>query len=847
MLSAAQFVQWCENLQLTEQTIQQIAQIRNSPPSRRVQSRAGNVSGRYPSRKMGFTIQFESHRNELAAIYEMEYDSSVLEYYDQPPPFKLVYEAKNGRNVGVLHTPDFFVIRSQTCGWEEWKTAEELERLGTQMPNRYQKQPDGNWRCPPGEAHAEKFGLYYRVRSGAEINWNLQRNLLFLEDYFHTESYPQDQETAEKITALISAIPGITLAELLNQEIKADEIYALIAQEKVYVNLQIAPLASQPERVQIFPDILTSKSFLAEVENSKIIPSEELPQTKTSPSTNNHLNNILKSASEKDCQEANRRYQIIAPYLRGAPPSFELVPKRTFYRWVNEWRKAENLYGSGYIGLLPKSHLRGNRHQKLPSTTLNLLEEFIANDYETLKQKGKLASYCTFQKACSEQGILAPSYKTFQKAIKMRPQYEQMSKRLGHRAAYKHETFYWELELTTPRHGDRPFEICHIDHTELDIELISARTSVNLGRPWATFLTDAYSRRILAIYLTFDPPSYRSCMMVMRECVRRHSRLPHSVVVDGAKEFMSIYFERLLAAYECTKKTRPAAKPRFGSVCERLFGTANTMFIHNLQGNTQITRHHRQVTKAVHPRQQAVWTLGSLYQNLCDWAYEFYDNKEHPALGQSPRMAYESGLEQTGNRPQKLIPYDENFRILTLPTTSKGTAKVIPNQGIKINHIYYWHNSFRSRTVEKTQVPVRYDPNDAGCAYAYVKGQWLSCISQHYSSFHGRSEREMMAISEELRKQHKNHSRQFNVNAKALAEFLANAEATEAVLLQRLRDTEAKDVLSTIESSVKNQTQSTSSIPTELTNLAPLKPETDFGAAEVGFVEEEIQPYEEFW
>lgn len=271
MPNAAQFVQWCENLQLTEQTIQQIAQIRNSPPSRRVQSRAGNVSGRYPSRKMGFTIQFESHRNELAAIYEMEYDSSVLEYYDQPPPFKLVYEAKNGRNVGVLHTPDFFVIRTQTCGWEEWKTAEELERLGTQMPNRYQKQPDGNWRCPPGVAHAENFGLYYRVRSGAEINWNLQRNLLFLEDYFHTESYPQDQETAEKITALISAIPGITLAELLNQEIKADEIYALIAQEKVYVNLQIAPLASQPERVQIFPDILTSKSFLAEAEKYQII------------------------------------------------------------------------------------------------------------------------------------------------------------------------------------------------------------------------------------------------------------------------------------------------------------------------------------------------------------------------------------------------------------------------------------------------------------------------------------------------------------------------------------------------------------------------------------------------
>jgi putative transposase len=34
---------------------------------------------------MGVTIQFESHRHELAAIFELEHDSSVIEYYDQPP------------------------------------------------------------------------------------------------------------------------------------------------------------------------------------------------------------------------------------------------------------------------------------------------------------------------------------------------------------------------------------------------------------------------------------------------------------------------------------------------------------------------------------------------------------------------------------------------------------------------------------------------------------------------------------------------------------------------------------------------------------------------------------------
>ena len=54
-------------------------------------------------------------------------------------------------------------------------------------------------------------------------------------------------------------------------------------------------------------------------------------------------------------------------------------------------------------------------------------------------------------------------------------------------------------------------------------------------------------------FLTFDPPSYRSVMMVMRDCVRRHSRLPQIVVVDNGKEFSSVYFETLLAYFEITK------------------------------------------------------------------------------------------------------------------------------------------------------------------------------------------------------------------------------------------------------------------------------------------------------
>lgn len=94
MLDHDSFEAWCERLALLEPARLLIARIRSLPPSRTVHSRRGNVSSRYPSRKMEVAIQFESHTVELPAIHKMDHDSNVLEFYDQPPHIKLEYEAK---------------------------------------------------------------------------------------------------------------------------------------------------------------------------------------------------------------------------------------------------------------------------------------------------------------------------------------------------------------------------------------------------------------------------------------------------------------------------------------------------------------------------------------------------------------------------------------------------------------------------------------------------------------------------------------------------------------------------------------------------------------------------------
>lgn len=850
-MNSDEFDQWCSQQQLTAHSRSLIAAIRAAPPSRRVQGRSKNVSGVYPSRKMGQTIQFESHTVELWAIYQMEHDPDVLEYYDQPPPFKIQYQNKTGRKISHYHTPDFFVLRTTGAAWEEWKTETELKRLAEKYPGRYQKTETGNWHSPPGIAHAESFGLKYHVRTDTELHPIFTQNLIFLEDYFRFKSNIPLTIT-QQILAAVQATPGITFAATVASipGVRANDIYAMIATEQLYVDLYAVPLVEH-WRVQLYPDQATHHAIthlaIGTTQHYREIPSPTtlLPNTvllwdsslwtlvnkgettttllpeigqpiqlpteyflqmlsggiiniqncEKQATINDAVQALMDAASPADLKEANRRFHLVQAYRKRHTDIYKNIAPSTLRRWVKQFREAEAKLGCGYVGLLPRINSRGNRQPKAPTKSSELLDKFILEHFETPRQAPAASVYRAYTRACLSLNIQPLSERTFYTRLKKRPTHEQTKKRQGAKAAYPTEPIVLELAKTTPRHGDRPFAIVHIDHTQLDIELRSIATGRNLGRPWLTLLIDAYSRRIMSVYLTFDPPSYRSCMMALRICVKRFGRFPQAVVVDGGKEFHSLYFDTLLARYHCIKKTRPGGKPRFGSVIERLFGTTNTEFVYNLLGNTQASKQPRQLTKVVDPKQQAVWTLADLYTYLSEWAYQVYDNLDHDSLGTTPLQVYNDGLLIAGEREHRNIPYNEDFLMATRPSTPKGNALVQPGVGIKVNYLYYWNDAFRNPAVEKTKVPVRYDPFDMGVAYAYLEGRWVKCISQYYSTFVGRTEKEVLLAAQEIRQKDKRNVVSTNISAKRLADFIAEVQEHETLLMQRLRDLEAKSVL----------------------------------------------------
>jgi putative transposase len=851
MLNPTAFIEYCQALNLSPAALEQIRAIRSSEPVRRVQGRASNVCARYPSNKMGRIIQAESRTVELVAIRcAYEFEPQVLEYWDQPCRIPLQYRARNGRVVRVQHTPDFFVLRPDRAGWEEWKPLPQLDKLAAKMPQRYQSLPDGRWHCPPGEAYAAPLGLYYQVRTSSEFSPTYQRNVAILEDYLLDDALSLDPLTEQRLIAAVREQPGITLATL-QAHFSSDELLRAIARDIIYADLESAPLVNLDqvrlfssaelaravtelsprhpggvmtrvdqwqvgtviwwdertwhivnlglERIALLPDEINGHIVeLSRTDVEQLIALERilLPSTPPPPFQETALESI-RQASPEALERANARGRAVEALLTGQKPQTSYA-ERTLRDYKHRYQEAQARFGSGWVGLLDDNARKGNRRSRLTPESQALLDRMITESYETLKQKSVLAVYGEYVLTCEKQNLKPASYTTFSKQVKRRPRAEQVSKRQGERAAYQTGPQFWWLAYDTPRHGDFPWQYGHIDHTQLDLEMVCAETGRRLGRPWLSLLLDAFSRRILAVYLTFDPPSYRSCMAVLVECVRRHQRLPDHILVDNGTEFRSTYFETLLAFYHVIKLARPTAQPRAGSLIERLFRTSETEFVHNLQGNTQIMKLARQVTRAVDPQNQAVWTLEHFYDSFCIWSYEVYDQMPHSTLGQSPRAAYLAGLAATGVRPHRRVVYDETFRILTLPTTRQGHAQVMAGRGIKVHYLYYWCDAFREPKVEGTRVPVRYDPFNAGLAYAYVHGLWERCISECYVTFQGHTQREMALATAALRQRQQLDRQQINIHAKTLAAFLASVEGQEQLLEQQLKDHAAHHIRQSI-------------------------------------------------
>lgn len=660
-----------------------------------------------------------------------------------------------------------------------------------------------------------------------------------------------DRAREERILDIVSKRPSISLADLIRlgddknagreTPFTADDVYSLIAAGKVYfdrfrylladhefvplfIDREIAyayeaakdarpvdrmgapnPFRVEPgakfswmERVWRISAMAEDKVFLLSLDGAdreplprtvfeKMLDSHEIEPVDDVPEPDALLAKLT-TISPEDAQVARRREIAVLRYLQGETAEQIGVKKRTLATWVAKYRFAERTWGFGYLGLVPAYGQRGNRFQIDPRVA-ELVDKVITEEYLKPTAPTIAAAYRILLEKCKEAGLECISEQALGERISRIPQSEHDLRRGGRRLAYGSKSPVWYL--TDFNHsGDRPWDRVHIDCTQLDDFLVDSRTGLVLGKPWLTLAMDAYSRRVLAFCLSYEPPSYRRVLCIMREIVRRFHRLPDLVVTDNGKEFDNAYLQQFAGLYRITLEYRPKGAPRGGAMIERLFGTTNKMLVHNLVGNSRSLKNPRQTTKATDPRNLAKLTLRELHALLERFFYDFYDRRPHPALdGMSPRDKWLKGITMSGERPSRYVPDDEAFRISTLPTTRKGTCKVVPGKGIKIRHVWYWCNDFARPGVEGTEIPVKLEPWDISVAYAYIDGEWVQAISAYALILRNRSERQLMFATEEIRKAHAATKGRQEVHLGELVKLLQDGKGDMA----RIRREDAED------------------------------------------------------
>jgi putative transposase len=445
-----------------------------------------NITGRYPSSKMGVSIQFESEHVELWAIYAMERDDDVLEFYEQPSRIPLSYRAKSGRKTTQWHTPDFFVLRRESAGWEEWKPAESLEPLAASMPARYQQSGTGQWYCPPGETYAKPLGLSYRVRSSAEFHPLEIQNLKFLQDFWAYE-VPSHPELEALALAHIQAHPGILLSDLLDAypDLPVDSVWLLLSTRRLFTDLS-ATLLMRHDRVTLsaeesqvhtahavpslaspvsppatllawdgrlwmieaWGEVVQLRPEVGEVLSLPRAEFEHLQQEGSlwtvdaaSPSpTTPEVRQLLERASPRAQREANRRLTQMLAYARGEAIA---APKRSVQRWWRAYQQAEAEHGCGFLGLLDRVAARGNRTPRIPDASMQLLEAHLQTHYTAPQAKSAAAVYRLYRKDCGERRIPPVSERTFYRVRARFTTTEVIATRQGRRAAYAAQPFSW--------------------------------------------------------------------------------------------------------------------------------------------------------------------------------------------------------------------------------------------------------------------------------------------------------------------------------------------------------------------------------------------------------------------
>jgi putative transposase len=426
------------------------------------------------------------------------------------------------------------------------------------------------------------------------------------------------------------------------------------------------------------------------------------------------------SLTDSQWSEARRRAAIIGPLAASDSVSEWAAEEagrrlgltgRTVYALLRTWRKS----GGSVPLLAPATHSGGRGKQRLEPAKAAIVTEAIERFYLTAQKPRLSAVVKEIRRHCRLAGMKAPAANTVKARIADIRADRVVCKREGCEAARRLKP----AAGVTPA-ALRPLDVIQMDHTEMDIVVVDPATRLEIGRPFLTIAIDQFSRCILGICVTLEPPSATSVGLCLTHAVMDKEpwlkRIgadcrwpmrgkPRKIYVDNGADFHSEALTKGCEVHGITLDYRPVGQPHYGGIVERVIGTAMQM-IHELPGTTFSNVKDRGTYDA---EGKAALTLHELEKWLTLAICGPYHNTVHGTLLEPPLAKWHSGVAAFGEPPA--IGNTAAFLIDFLPVV----YRTIQRRGFVIDGISYYASSLSPWIAERDRCGkflIRYDPRD---------------------------------------------------------------------------------------------------------------------------------------
>lgn len=482
----------------------------------------------------------------------------------------------------------------------------------------------------------------------------------------------------------------------------------------------------------------------------KLLTAGDLKFIETQPAFPNFAASEYVDPTDKRFDRANVRLEYLKA-IKGLPSTRRVITPLIRQTWnklqapskkappsaatVLRWRASHDKSGKVIFGLFDGIAKRGPRGSKYSGEVQEIIEQAIDKKYmclergtiqDTVDEAAAQVARANKLRPASDQ-LPIPTYRCVRRMIAEISAFDQHAARYGRDAAIRKFRGAGGLVIV-----DKPLARVEIDHTVIDLTVVDEHTGLPLGRPFLTACIDAYTRCVLGIHISFDPPSYLTVARCLKHAIlpkdglrENYTKIENDwnaygvmteLVVDNGPEFHSQDLRNACQTLGIEVNITPRRKPWFKGRIERFFGTLNRGVAHKTPGTNFASILERGDYDAA---ASAVVSYGAFEEGVFLWICDYYHKKPHRALNTSPAEMWSRSISDD----DILLPADASLLDAILASTEE--RRLTPN-GIEYEGLFYWSPELKDlldRHGAKLDVEIRVDRGDLGSIVVLKPGK----------------------------------------------------------------------------------------------------------------------------